>query len=208
MALANYGDLKAKVASWLHRADLATVIPDFVTLFEAEAKRTLESPDSYEETTLTTTGGTATIVLPADFARMASINKAIGGTNIPLPFMTPSALDAAFAGYVSGEPRAYTIEGTSIRVAPVPDGAYDISMAYYASITPLVNDGDTNWLLTRHPDFYLYGTLAQSAPFLGNDPRLQTWATLAGSALESINSQTIQRQSGAVMQTRVDGPTP
>ena len=36
MALSSYSDLKASVASWLHRDDLTTQIPDFICLAEAD----------------------------------------------------------------------------------------------------------------------------------------------------------------------------
>ena len=36
MALANYSDLQASVASFLHRDDLTSEIPDFIKLAEAD----------------------------------------------------------------------------------------------------------------------------------------------------------------------------
>ena len=41
MALDTYTGLKASIADWLNRPDLTAVIPDFIVLCEAEAKRRL-----------------------------------------------------------------------------------------------------------------------------------------------------------------------
>ena len=45
----------------------------------------------------------------------------------------------------------------------------------------------TNWLLTNHPDVYLYGALLRSAPRLKNDQRMATWATLYQDAFDELN---------------------
>src|SRR6056300_52465 len=39
MALSNYTELKASIADFLNRDDLTTVIPDFITLAEAQINR-------------------------------------------------------------------------------------------------------------------------------------------------------------------------
>ena len=43
-----------------------------------------------------------------------------------------------------------------------------------------------NWLLQDEPDLYLYGTLMQSAPYLLDDARTQTWGALYTNALNSL----------------------
>ena len=39
MALSNYNDLKASIADFLNRDDLTSVIPDFISLAEAQLNR-------------------------------------------------------------------------------------------------------------------------------------------------------------------------
>jgi hypothetical protein len=41
-------------------------------------------------------------------------------------------------------------------------------------------------LLTAAPDVYLYGALLQAAPYLKDDARISTWATLYTSAMEDL----------------------
>ena len=54
MALANYADLQASVANWLHRADLTAVIPDFVAIAEARMSADLDARDMDITTSLST----------------------------------------------------------------------------------------------------------------------------------------------------------
>jgi hypothetical protein len=65
MALATYADLQTQIANWLARSDLTTYIPDFITLFEAAAARKLKVRPQATTTTLTPSGGVAT--LPTDY---------------------------------------------------------------------------------------------------------------------------------------------
>lgn len=208
MALTTYDELKTAVASWLNRSDLTTLVPDFITLGEAELRRALEVPDTETSTTLTTTGGTDTVALPSDLGRLSKISITVGGTPYELPYMTPQNLVGAYAGYPSGQPRAYTIVGTNMKFGPTPDGTYSIPIDYFAKLVSLSDSAPSNWLLASHPDVYLYASLVASAPKLGNDIRLGTWTSLANAGIESINQQATERTSGASMASRVDGPTP
>ena len=71
---------------------------------------------------------------------------------------------------------------------PTPDGAYSSILMYYAKVPTLSDSNETNWLLTHHPDIYLYGALLHSAPYLKEDERAQTWAALYTSAVERVNN--------------------
>jgi len=45
----------------------------------------------------------------------------------------------------------------------------------------------TNWLLTNHPDVYLFGSLANAMPFMKNDKRISVWAGAFQEAMDSLN---------------------
>ena len=47
---------------------------------------------------------------------------------------------------------------------------------------------DPNWLLTIAPDLYLYGALLESAPYIKEDGRIQTWGLGFTSALSDLNN--------------------
>jgi hypothetical protein len=58
----------------------------------------------------------------------------------------------------------------------------------------------SNWILARHPDVYLYGSLLQAAPYLRDDERVGLWAPLYAQAIEDM---LIQDSRAAVSQGRV-----
>jgi hypothetical protein len=77
--------------------------------------------------------------------------------------------------------------GGEIELAPTPDRNYTIEMVYRASIPSLAANAG-NWLLTLAPDLYLYGTLLESAPYIKEDGRIQTWGLGLTAALNDLNA--------------------
>ena len=71
-------------------------------------------------------------------------------------------------------------------------------MYYYGKIPSLSASNATNQILENFPDVYLYGSLVHSAPFLGDDQRLQVWGSLYQSSLNAINGQSERAKQGAV----------
>ena len=156
------GALSDAIAAWLNRDDLATRIPDFIRLAEARMNRLLRDPDQIVQTTVTVTSGDGD--LPADFGQMIAFGPA--GTR--LTQVTPGE----FGTYNSraGNMQVFAVVGTRLKTLPTSSGP--VPIAYYRTITPLVADGDTNWLLTRAPDLYLWGSLLQAEFYGWNDERL------------------------------------
>lgn len=176
MAVTTYAELQSSIADWLNRSDLTNVIPDFISLAEAEFTRNLrhrkmitradatideeytQTPDDWFQT--------QTLILETDPVT-------------ELTYLTPDALnEKRAASTANGKPLFYTMIGTEIQVYPVPSGDYTAEMVYYAKIPPLTNTNTTNWLLQYAPDIYLYGSLMQSAPYLQDDQRLSVWNAL------------------------------
>ena len=62
MSFSTYSDLETQVANWLHRSDLTTYIPDFITLFEAVAARRMMVRPQETTTILVPSAPTATSV--------------------------------------------------------------------------------------------------------------------------------------------------
>jgi hypothetical protein len=81
-------------------------------------------------------------------------------------------------------------------VYPTPDTTYTVEMVYYSKIVPLDNINTSNWLLTYFPDAYLYGTLMHSAPYLGEDARMQVWSALYEKAIDGINADSDKAKFG------------
>ena len=202
MALTTYAELKTSIGDWLNRSDLTSVIPDFISLAEAQIERTLRTRQMIVRANASFNvefGAT-----PADFLEVRSFK--LSGTNPPTPlsFMTIDALDAESTKFTaSGRPKFFGIVGGQFRLVPTPDSNYTTELTYYAKLAKLSNANTTNWLLTSNPDIYLYGSLLQAAPYLQDDARIQTWATLYERALnDSQTADDRSASSGGALLTR------
>lgn len=183
MALATYADLKASMASWLHRADLSTQIPDFIALAEGMMSRKLRVRKMIARSTATLTDEYSAV--PADFMGVRTFSISDGPDQ--LRYLTPAQMDQAVTGgQVGGSPVYYSIVGTEFRFYPATDASAELT--YWQRIPALSDGNTTNWLLTDHPDAYLYGALLQAAPYLRDDDRAATWGSLFTTALNDIKA--------------------
>jgi hypothetical protein len=173
VALSNYTELQASVADFLNRSDLTSVIPDFITMAEADFNRTLRVRDMVKRSRAPITS--QYVKLPPDFMGMKNIDLLTDPVT-PLTYKNLSELDAHRRRDSTGKPLYYAIVQDNIEFAPVPDGDYTIEVVYYGKIEALSSENLTNWLLDNHPDAYLYGTLMHSAPYLQADERVGLWA--------------------------------
>jgi hypothetical protein len=187
MAFATYSELKTTVANYLGRSDLTSAIPDFITLAETRLQRELRTRQMLKSATATMTGADSTVGLPTDFLEMRGL-YVVGNPRTPLNYLTPSAFSRDARADESGKPFYYTIIGSEMQFAPVPDSGYTLDMLYYYKPTPLSDSNASNVFLANYADALLYGTLAQAEPYLMNDPRIATWAGLYDSCIELIRT--------------------
>ena len=199
MAITTYAELKSSIANWLNRDDLTSVIPDFITIAEAQINRTLRHwrMEKRVETTLDEQYEN----LPTDFLEMLELSLS-DGTYLTL-ISTADMQSKKQASSIAGKPRFYRISSDQIEVYPVPDAGSTLSMQYYAK-TPALSDTDTsNWILEYAPDVYVYGALLQAAPYLGDDARIQIWAGLFSGALEALNLDSMKAKTSGPMKMGV-----
>ena len=198
MSIATYTDLRASIKSWLRRSDLDSIIPDFVALCEADLNSRLRLPNMENRATASVSGEYAS--LPTGFLEMRNIQL---NTNpvTPLSYLSPQDIDRAYGGQ-SGKPLFYAIVGNELQFAPVPDGTYTSEMDYYAQIDAL-STAETNWLLTKAPDVYLYGSLIHSAPYVHDDKRITTWNALYEKGIIRIEMEGAKKvHSGSLLEMR------
>lgn len=177
MSITTYNELQTAVGNWLNRGDLTSRIPEFIALAEARMNRDqrLRTRDSIVRETLAVSSQFKT--LPTGFLRMVNCELQTDPVR-PLTYATPQQMDVIRNQQQAQAPNHYSIIGTEIELAPVPDASYTLGLIYYSKITALTLPSSTNWLLTAAPDIYLYASLMQSAPYLMNDERLATWGSL------------------------------
>jgi hypothetical protein len=187
MPFTSYSDLKTTVANYLARSDLTSVIPDFIRLAEERLRRDIRTRQMLIVATASTTGGDSTVGLPTDFLEMRDIH--LNTTPVfTLRYKAPNSFYETARTTESGRPVDYTILGSEIQLAPIPDTAYTLQMLYYSKPTLLSDSNTSNVFLANYPDALLYASLGEAEPYLMNDARLQTWGALYERAIAAINT--------------------
>ena len=214
--ITSYATLQTAVTEWLARDQDATLIariPTFIQLAEAKFNRLLFVRQmEARSTTPTDTSDDEPefISLPSDFQSMRRIRLSSVDGKPALEFKSGTQLDEYRYGVsdVTGQPRYFTIFGDEIELCPTPDAEYTIEMVYRKNI-PALASNDPNWLLTLAPDLYLYGALLESAPYIKEDGRLQTWGAGFSAALDGLNNLGLTSTFNAgPMTVRTSGQTP
>ncbi len=201
MTIATYSDLQTAIASWIARADLTATIPDFITLFESAANRRLRIRQQETASALTPSGGIAT--LPTDYLTWRRVTWT-GSTNCELEYVHPSYLHALYPTAPTGNPRLFTIEGSSLTLRPLDDTA--LTFDYFAKIPALSVSNTTNWLLTAHPGIYLFGSLAEAHGFVKDTENLALWNARRDELFDEIERLDTKTRGPAAV--RVMGATP
>jgi hypothetical protein len=164
-------------------------IKEFISLAEATLNRNEAIRDERFETAFTL--DQEIVSLPNDFREPLSLTFDDDVRFGPIEFVPPEMLPGKKAQLgLSDFPRFASIvdDGTKLRLAPVPDRAYLTNLNYITKLVSLSADtGETvNWLLSSHPDVYLYATLVESAPYLKDDERMPLWKQELADRLEEL----------------------
>jgi hypothetical protein len=180
----SYGELKNFIQLYLLQDDVVAQIPIFIQLFEARAQREIVVRQMQAISGPTAIPTTGILPLPADYVELRShvVNK------VTPRYLPPNLFIERAANDTGGYPRSYTIVGSEMHFSPKPDDPtlYEHTM-YYAQKIPALSDTNTsNWLLLDAPDLYIYGSLLESAPYVMDDARIQTWVQLYERALHSL----------------------
>lgn len=169
MSITTYNELKTAVASWLHRTDLTSQIPDFIALGEARINRAFSSRFNETDTTLTASVGVRTIALPNDFKRAYGLWMTTYNPRQEIYYRPPTELPVTTS---IGTPQYYTIDSSNVAFECPCTLAYTFTLRYKPgfNIASAVNS-----LLTNHPGVYLFASLCEAAIYLRDDARLAQW---------------------------------
>jgi hypothetical protein len=193
--IVDYPSLQTAVTEYLARDQDTTLIariPSFVQLAEAKFNRQLfvrQMESRVIAVVDLTSSEPEFIALPSDFQSMRRVRISSVAGKPSLEFRSGMQMDEFRfkTADVAGKPRYFTVFGKEIELAPTPDQAYTIEMVYRANIPPLATNA-SNWLLSLAPDLYLYGALLESAPYIKEDARIQTWGLGFTSAMADLNN--------------------
>lgn len=189
MTISTFSELKTAIADELNRDDLSTAVGRFIALAEADLGRRVEH--WRRDVRVSSSVSSQYEALPDGFVSPISLSIATSrGVH---------SLKMASADWIAGErirnadaagiPTHYAMTAGQFEFYPTPSDTFTMGTTYRKALTPLSDGAPSNWILTYHPDAYLYGALVHSAPFLHEDARLQVWAALSQAAIAGINDE-------------------
>jgi len=184
----NYGDLKQAVSDFARRDE--DNIDTLVALAHANICTEFEPPDSLVLVTLSNPlpvyGSVYSWELPGDVQRVREVladGRELANTYLADLFMLSGS-----------NPERYAVDGVNLLVAP--GQGTEVTVRLQKRLPDLVADTDTNWLLTNHPQLYLYGTLVQLHQYVQDDEQVAMSQTLYGQAADVAGQQIQQLKQG------------
>jgi hypothetical protein len=182
---------------------LSAVIPDFIRFAELRLARDIRTRKMLKSATANMVAGDERLSLPTDFLEVRNLYTQ-GNPRMPVTYLSPSAFTRDARADESGLPVFYTVLASEFQFAPQPDTAYVLEILYYAQPPVLSGSNSSNVFLANYPDALLYGSLIEAEPYLINDARSQTWATLYDRAIKNIeDSDQNSEYSGIPLQMRI-----
>lgn len=222
MALDTYDGLTAAIAAYLNRSDLTAVIPDFIRLAESRFQRDLKAfatrVTDYAVPLSSTTGQSDAIPGLQGVIDIESVGIRV--VDAALAFNPPTRLqqvspEQLYAWHetepLTDTPSTYAVTGNTITTYPFPNVPTDSVGASSSYVLLLNMVGPTasfavpissanyasNPILAQYPDLYLYGALAESAPYLMDDERIAVWEARYRDAVKGARLQHDQLQYGS-----------
>ena len=206
MALNTFTALKASIADFLNRDDLTAVIPDFISLAEAQINRDVRHWKMEARSSGQQSSGDEYMQIPADWVETIRLHLTGTGTTVVNLVSRDSMADKR-AGQedTAGTPIMYTHADGQFQLYPTPSTDTDFELLYFQKIPSLISNSD-NWLLLEAPDVYLYGALLHSAPYLVEDQRIAVWAQMYSAAVQRLNEVSEDaRFSGSGLKLKIRG---
>jgi hypothetical protein len=202
MALDTFANLKTAIATLLNRDDLTSAVPDFITLAEADLNRKVRHW-RMETLDAAFTVDSRFEDLPTDWLETVDFGLATSPPQELELLSVATMKEYRYSDSAVGQPRFYAHRAGDFEFYPTPDDTYTGELLYLARIPALSDSQTTNWLLTYHPDAYLYGAAVHSAPYLKDDERLVMWGELYKNAVIAINDEGLSaKASGTGLRIR------
>jgi hypothetical protein len=111
------------------------------------------------------------VALPSDYLAHRRVTWT-GQLRRELDEVHPSYFQASYPSRPSDVPAFFTIEDSTLKVMPI--NSTPLEFEYFQKIPALASNA-TNWLLTSHPDLYLFGSMVEAEVFGANDERMPLW---------------------------------
>jgi hypothetical protein len=159
MSLDTYDNLLKEIVSFSHRDDLGDKIATFIQIAETTMYANdveLLAVRSMETISTALTVGEY-LALPEYYESLRGIRFLTANNIGKLNYQAPQQI---YNNVTPGRPNFFTIVGNEIQFDRLPDSEYTIEIQYYRKALPLSPTNQTNNILTKYPNIYLFGALA------------------------------------------------
>ena len=198
--IVDYQTLLAAAAVVLDRKDIGDYLPVCVGAATATFNRLLRVREMERRSVATITAPAEFVDLPDDLLEIKRIRPITTPPSLALKSFTYDQFQQEMVARPATLPPAtvpsyFARYGDQIMVGPPATGStapgpsagtYELEILYLGAISTLSNAGPTNWMITKHPDIYLWQTLVATAPFLRDDERIGVWQGLANAGMEQL----------------------
>lgn len=184
MAITSYATLKSTALDWCHRPDFAAQVADAVAFTEARLYDMLLLKNAESEEALTLTKGQNFVALPTGYISPIAFWLVVSSIRVPLQFARPQELPYfPTASY----PKYCAIDGDNIRFDCPASSAFQ---AYFRCMksSALSDSNTSNYLLTRRPDIYLAGTIAELARYMQDEGLYAVWESKFQSGCKELKA--------------------
>ena len=207
MALSNFTALKASIADFLNRDDLTAVIPDFISLAEAQINRDVRHWKMEARSSGQQSSADEYMQIPADWVETIRLHLTGTGTAAVYLISRDAMADKRQKNEdVSGTVMSSTHADAQFQLYPTPSADTDFELLYIQKLDALSVTNSDNWRLLEAPDVYLYGALLHSAPYLAEDQRVAIWAQMYSAAVQRLNEVSEDaRFSGSGLKLKIRG---
>ena len=195
MSINTFATLKTSITSWTKRADLTSVLDDFVLMAESRIFSDLKVIEMEARADYTPTS--RYLATPTG---LTSIRRIVAKSSPPVELMatSPDGLRTVY-DEGSGTPSHYAILGSEIEFNRIPN--VDVEIVYYAAPTALSDVNTTNAILTAYPQIYLAACMVQAGLYIVNDAMVAKWQGLYADAVSAANRKSSKFQTAGPMAT-------
>lgn len=211
MSLDNYDDLKNEIIDWSHRDDLDLKVDTFIDMAETEMLNNateilqIRTQEAVAAFTMDSTTPSRYVSLPTGFQSMRKMRvQIVSGPSVELEFRTPSQLNIR---QDSGLPLFFTVTD-QIELDRYPDQDYEGEFQYFQGFTPLDDANQTNIVLTKSPNIYLWGSLWALNTWTNEQQEAELYYQRFINAISGANNADELGRYGPAPIMRTEGLTP
>ena len=191
----DYGQLKETVTAYIHRSDLAAMMPTFIEMAHSRIMRDVRVPGMLEDSTLAMTA--APTALPDGFLDMRELSYTNGSRRYNLKSVGRAELNQ-YSAATGGLPQTYSIIGNNIEIEPELTG--DLRIIYFKRFDMFVNDTDTNSILTLNPYLYVYSSLIEANSYIQDEAQRIKAVEFYSTEMQELNAEAQETRFGEAPQ--------